>query len=91
MTLRVEVRFDPRTLVRANDGLDLDSCAQRYADALQAAIERDLPAALVSVRSEGHVGALEAVVTGGSDAECASFERTVRDLGWVVREMVPFA
>ena len=90
MTLRVEVRFEPRSLVRANDGLDLDACAVRYAAAVRAAIEADVPAAAVSVVADPGERGVRAVVTGGADVENRSLERSALDLCWAIRETFPF-
>jgi hypothetical protein len=91
LTLRVEVRFEPRSLVRANDGLDLEACAERYAIAVAAAIEADLPAAVVVVRPDPGARGVRALATGGADdAENRSAERLALDLAWAVRDTVAY-
>lgn len=90
MTLRVEVRFAPGSLVRANDGLDLDACAGRYASATKAAIEAELAAAVVSVLADPGVPGIRATATGGGETENRAAERTALDLAWAVRETLPF-
>lgn len=90
MTLRVEVRFAPGSLVRANDGLDLDACARRYASAAKAAIEAELGPAEVSVVCDPGAPGVRAIVTGGGETENRAAERTALDLAWAVRETLPF-
>lgn len=91
MTLRVEVSFDPRSLVRANDGLDLAVAAARYGAGVEAAIRREFPDAEVLVRvDDSRLGTHVSVAGAPCEADAQSVERTVRDLAWVVREMVPF-
>lgn len=92
MTLRVEVRFEPRSLLRANDGVDLAAAAARYAAAVKAAIEADLPAAEVVVFADDSGRGVRALATGGAaESDDRAAERLALDLAWAVREMVPFA
>jgi hypothetical protein len=90
LTLRVEVRFEPRSLVRANDGLDLGPIGARYAEAVRAAITRDFPAAEVEVRADAGVRGVSAAASGVGDDEARRVERTALDLAWVVRETMAF-
>ncbi len=91
MTLRVEVRFEPASLVRANDGLDLESAAARYAAAVKAAVEADLPAAEVVVLADRSGRGVRALASGGDNETVErAAERLALDLAWAVREMVPF-
>lgn len=89
MTLRVEVRFEPAALVRANDGLDLALVGQRYSEALHAALEIELPSAEIVVIADGGPG-VRALAAGGSEEENRTVERTARDIAWVVRETTAF-
>lgn len=90
MTLRVEVRFEPRSLVRANDGLDLGPIGARYTEAVRAAITRDFPAAEVDVRPDPAVRGVSARASGVEGDEARRVERTALDLAWAVRETMPF-
>lgn len=89
MTLRVEVRFEPGALVRANDGLDLEAIGRRYSDALRSALGNELPTAEIAVIADEGPG-VRALATGACETENRLAERTARDIAWVVRETVPF-
>ena len=90
MTLRVEVRFEPRSLVRANDGLDLDACSARYAAAVKAALEVELGPAIVVVVADPAERGVRVLATGATETDNWAAERTALDVAWVVRETVPF-
>ena len=90
--MRIDVSFGARGLAGANDGLDLEACAARYAAALEATIARRWPSARVEVAWGLGRDALAARCTLDADEgpTARGIERDVLDLAWVVRQMVPW-
>jgi hypothetical protein len=86
----------PAALLRAQDGADLAATGASFLRALEPVLRREIPE-LTGGQAElalsvDPAGAAHRVdVQGADDAAARRIEREVRDLIWVVREMVPFA
>lgn len=91
---RVEITIAPRALLRAQDGMDPIATGAAFVAALEPVLMRELPELAEGtlqiasdVESERH----SVQVEGPDPAVVTRIDREVRDLIWVVREMVPFA
>lgn len=83
--MTLEVSFGARALVGANDGLDAVACAERYAAALRETLEREWPAATITITFSDDRAPTRV------RAEDGATERTALDLAWVVRQMGAWA
>ena len=91
---RIEITIAPRALLRAQDGMDLGASGAAFVDALEPVLRRELPelAAGELMLSSDIARDKHAVHVEGPDPSIVTrIDREVRDLIWVVREMVPFA
>ena len=86
----------PAALLRAQDGADLAATGASFLRALEPVLRREIPelaggqaelALSVDLAAPAH----RVEVRGPDDAAARRIEREVRDVVWVVREMVPFA
>lgn len=92
----ITVRIAGRALLRAQDGVDLPATTAAFVRVLEPVLRRDvaeLASGEASLEVAGDVtGAAHRVEVEGPDGATARrIEREIRDLVWVVREMVPFA
>ncbi len=92
----LSVRIACAALLRAHDGADLAATGASFLRALEPVLRREIPelaagraslALSFDVAAPGH----HVEVRADDQATARRLEREVRDLIWVVREMVPFA
>lgn len=91
---RVEVVVAPRALLRAQDGMDLSASGAAFLAALEPVLRRELPelaGGVLALASDVARDKHSVRVEGPDPAVVTRIDREVRDLIWVVREMVPFA
>lgn len=92
----ITVRVAGAALLRAQDGADLPATTAAFLRALEPVLRREV-AELAAGRATLHLSgepsatAHQTVVDGPEEATARRIEREVRDVIWVVREMVPFA
>ena len=88
----IAVRFPSHAVRTGHAGLDLETSARRYRDALEEALRSALPAHAIEVAVDEAAPAL--VVAIGADVaptEARALEREVLDHAWVVRQMGSWA
>jgi hypothetical protein len=92
----ITVRIACASLLRAHDGADLEETGAAFLRALEPVLRREIPelaagraslALSFDVAARGH----QVEVRDEDEARARRVEREVRDVIWVVREMVPFA
>ncbi len=91
---RVEITIAPRALLRAQDGVDLRATGAAFVAALEPVLMRELPElaeGTLEIASDVGSDKHAVRVEGPDPAQVTRIDREVRDLIWVVREMVPFA
>lgn len=93
---RITVVVAPKTLLRAQDGVDLAATGASFVEALSEAAQREVPElrrgeASLKVKVEVEASSNAVAVEGLDELTCRRLEREVRDLIWVVRECLPFA
>ncbi|AKF10216.1 hypothetical protein [Sandaracinus amylolyticus] len=89
--MRLNVTFGARALVGANDGLDAQACAARYAGLLRDALRRDHPDASIEVTWSDDRAPTHVDVQGVDEERRArAIERDALDVAWVVKQMEPW-
>jgi hypothetical protein len=94
VSYRIEITIAPRTLLRAQDGMDLSASGAAFLAALEPVLRRELPelaTASLTLASDIERDRHAVHVEGPDPTVVTRIDREVRDLIWVVREMVPFA
>lgn len=90
--MRVRVTFGALALVGANDGLDPEVCAERYAEALRGALAREWPEAEVAVEWSYDRAATIAEVSGIDDESAEhAHARIALDLAWAIKGTADWA
>lgn len=89
--MKLRVTFGARALVGANDGLDPVACAERYVEALRAALAREWPDATLEIAFTVDRASTRAEAADCADAEARGIERTALDLAWAVKGMAPWS
>lgn len=91
---RIEVTIAPRALLRAQDGMDLPATGAAFVAALEPVLHREIPelqTGTLVLSSDASCDKHRVHVEGPDPSVVTRIDREVRDLIWVVREMVPFA
>ena len=91
---RIEVTIAPRALLRAQDGMDFPATGVAFVAALEPVLHREIPelaGGVLTLSSDASRDKHAVHVEGPDPVVVTRIDREVRDLIWVVREMVPFA
>lgn len=90
--MKIRVAFGARSLVGANDGVDREACAARYAGLVTDALRREWPDAEVEVTWTDERKSTRATVEGAASIDAArDVERTALDLAGIVREVADWS